>query len=278
MTTDSFLQAAEHAGEPLIMGILNVTPDSFSDGGRFLAPDAAVEHALQMEADGADIIDVGGESTRPGAAAVATDEEIRRVVPVIEAIRRESAVPISVDTSKPAVMRAAAAAGASMLNDVRALTEPGAVEAAADLGLPVCLMHMQGEPRTMQSDPVYADVVAEVLTFLTTRATACEEAGIPRSEIVIDPGFGFGKTLEHNIALFQSLSRFAASGYPLLVGVSRKSMIGALLGDADADRLVGSVVLALYAVRAGARIVRVHDVGQTRQLLRLDTALDTAIA
>lgn len=258
------------------MGILNVTPDSFSDGGRYTTVELALRKALAMEAEGADIIDIGGESTRPGAAAVAAAEELERVIPVIEAIRRRSGLPVSIDTSKPEVMAAAAAAGASMINDVRALREPGAVEQAAELGLPVCLMHMQGEPRTMQASPEYGDVVQEVLDFLRARVAACIAAGMKAEQIVLDPGFGFGKSLQHNLTLLRGLPRFTADGHRLLVGVSRKSMIGALLGDLDGDRLVGSVMLALYAARAGAHIVRVHDVRQTREALRIETALSGA--
>ncbi len=257
----------------LVMGILNVTPDSFSDGGRYQSPEAAVARALAMIDEGADIIDVGGESTRPGAAGVSSDEEIGRVIPVIEALRRQTDVPISVDTSKPEVMRAAAAAGASMINDVRALQSEGAVAAAAETGLPVCLMHMQGQPRTMQTNPRYDNVLREVLDFLLRRSEECIRAGIPAQRITLDPGFGFGKTLEHNVALLRGLDRIVAAGYPVLVGLSRKSMIGALLGDTESERLVGSVVLALYAVRKGANIVRVHDVRQTKQALRIESAL-----
>jgi dihydropteroate synthase len=262
------------APAPLVMGILNVTPDSFSDGGRYLAVDKAVSHALQMIAEGAAIIDVGGESTRPGAAQAAAGEEIDRVVPVIEKLRQESAVPVSVDTSKPEVMRAAAAAGATMLNDVRALTLGDAVETAAELTLPVCLMHMQGEPGTMQDAPNYADVVADVRDFLVARAAACMAQGIPREQIVIDPGFGFGKTLQHNLELLRNLDVFVATGFKVLAGMSRKSMIGKLLGDPDQDRLTGSVTLALYAARKGAHIVRVHDVGQTVAALTIDAVLN----
>ena len=258
---------------PLVMGILNVTPDSFSDGGRYASVERAVERARAMLDEGADIIDVGGESTRPGAEAVSVDEEVARVVPVIEALRRVTEAPVSIDTSKPEVMRAAAAAGASMVNDVRALQARSAPELLAELGLPVCLMHMQGEPGSMQLKPQYGDVVQEVLDFLLDRAQACMRAGIAAERIVLDPGFGFGKTLEHNLALLGDLDRIVAAGYPVLAGLSRKSMIGAILGDPDCDRLVGSVTLALYAVRKGASIVRVHDVRQTKQALKIETAL-----
>jgi dihydropteroate synthase len=255
------------------MGILNVTPDSFSDGGRYLAVNDAVAHALRLIAEGADIIDVGGESTRPGACSVSASEEIDRVVPVIEALARESSVPVSIDTSKPEVMRAAAAAGAGMINDVRALTLDGALEAAADLGLPVCLMHMQGEPGSMQVNPEYLDVVEEVRKFLLDRADVCIKSGVPREQIILDPGFGFGKTLEHNLALLRGFDRLVDTGFSVLAGLSRKSMIGALLGDPECDRMAGSVALALYAVRQGAHIVRVHDVAQTVDALRVETAV-----
>ena len=261
---------------PLVMGVLNVTPDSFSDGGRYLAPAAARERARRMIAEGADIIDVGGESTRPGAAPVGVEEELARVVPVIEAIRAESDVPISVDTSKPEVMAAACEAGADMINDVRALREPGALETAARLGRPVCLMHMQGEPRTMQAAPRYDDVVAEVEAFLRQRVAACEAAGLPRGNLVIDPGFGFGKTLEHNLLLFHALPRLRRMGLAVLVGVSRKTMIGTILDRPPQGRLHGSVALAGLAVWLGARIVRVHDVGATRDAVRVVQAVKEA--
>ena len=259
---------------PRVMGILNVTPDSFSDGGRFVGREAARAHAREMVAAGAAIIDVGGESTRPGAAAVSVDEEIARVVPVIEAIAGEIDVPISVDTSKPEVMRAAVAAGAGLINDVRALREPGALAAAADLGVPVCLMHMQGEPRTMQADPQYGDVVSEVLAFLQERAAACQAAGIPPEAILFDPGFGFGKTLEHNLQLLAHLEVLVESGYPVLAGLSRKSMLGRLLGDAPVDRrLHASVAAAVIAAMRGARILRVHDVRETAEALTIVAAV-----
>lgn len=256
---------------PRVMGILNVTPDSFSDGGLHLHPAAAVARALEMVAEGADIIDVGGESTRPGAEPVSVHEEIDRVAGTIGALRPQTDVIISVDTSKPEVMQAAVAAGADLLNDVRALRVPGALEMAQRLDVPVCLMHMQGEPGTMQRQPCYKDAVAEILTFLLARIRACEDAGINKDKLLIDPGFGFGKLLQHNLALLRSLKRFAQLECPLLVGLSRKSMIPQMLesvrvpcGEANsADRLVGSVTLALYAVRHGANIVRVHDVKQT---------------
>ncbi|MGD8407955.1 MAG: dihydropteroate synthase [Thiohalophilus sp.] len=259
---------------PLIMGILNVTPDSFSDGGRFNRPTAALEHVRRMIAEGADIIDIGGESTRPGAPDVSEQGELDRVIPVIEAIRRESDIPISVDTSKPTVMREAVAAGASMINDVRALREAGALETAASLGVPVCLMHMQGQPRTMQADPHYDDVVEEVLEFLQQRVSACREAGVAAENIIIDPGFGFGKTVSHNLSLFRHLDRFVASGQPVLVGVSRKSMIGKLLNDRPVDqRMAASVGLASLAGWLGVAILRVHDVQETADALAMCRAV-----
>ena len=252
-----------------IMGILNITPDSFSDGGIFLARDAAVAHALTMVEEGADIIDVGGESTRPGARVVSVQEELDRVIPVIEAIARAVPLPVSIDTSKPEVMRAAVAAGAGFINDVRALRESGAVETAAALHVPVCLMHMQGEPRSMQHHPAYTDVAVEVRDFLHTRIEACVAAGIPRQRLVIDPGFGFGKTVEHNLELLRRLGELRALGSPILAGLSRKSMIGALLGLPVTQRLQASVALALIAVQNGAKILRVHDVRATREVIRM---------
>jgi dihydropteroate synthase len=254
------------------MGILNVTPDSFSDGGRYLDLRHASEWGLAMAAAGADIIDVGGESTRPGSVSPGAATEIERVIPVVHALRAASDVLISVDTSEPAVMLAAIEAGADMLNDVRALSRPGALEAAAAARVPVCLMHLQGTPETMQREPHYRDVVGEVLTFLRDRVTACVAAGIPRESLILDPGFGFGKTLGHNLALLSRLDILLAEGLPVLVGLSRKSMIGQLVGDAPgkvSDRLGGSLALALRARAQGARIVRVHDVGPTVQAFRV---------
>lgn len=251
-----------------IMGILNVTPDSFSDGGFFLSREQAVAHALQMAEDGADLIDVGGESTRPGAQAVTVQEELDRTIPVIEAVTKSVSLPISIDTSKPEVMRAAARAGAGFINDVRALSEPDALATAAGLKLPVCLMHMQGEPRSMQANPCYGDVVTEVRAFLATRVEAAMAAGIRRDRIVIDPGFGFGKTAEHNLELLRRLAEFRGLGVPVLAGLSRKSMIGKLLGLPVDQRVHASVALALAAVQNGATIVRVHDVRATREAIR----------
>lgn len=252
---------------PLLMGIVNVTPDSFHDGGRYATADAAIAHAHRLIDEGADVIDVGGESTRPGAAPVDPDDELARILPVLEAIHGVG-VPVSVDTRRPAVMRAALAAGAAMINDVEALRAEGALAVLAASNASVCLMHMKGEPRTMQAAPRYGDVVAEVLAFLQARIDACVAAGIARSRIAIDPGFGFGKRLEDNLALMRSLPRFASLGLPVLVGVSRKSMIGALTGRAaSADRLAGSVAAAVWAARRGAAILRVHDVAATRDAL-----------
>lgn len=263
---------------PVVMGILNVTPDSFSDGGRYQARDAARRHAVEMVAEGAVIIDVGAESTRPGAALVSEQQELDRLLPVVEAIRSETDAIISVDTSTPRVMTEAAAYGAGLINDIRALQRPGALAAAAATGLPVCLMHMQGEPGSMQQAPQYDDVVAEVQSFLQARAVACRAAGIPDARLLIDPGFGFGKSLDHNVALFRALDRFAALPWPLLVGVSRKSMLGALLDGAPVDqRLFAGVAAAVLAVERGASIIRSHDVKATVDALRVVQALREAV-
>ena len=259
---------------PVIMGILNVTPDSFSDGGEFDRVDTAVAHALTMQAQGVSIIDVGGESTRPGAQPVDANQEIERVVPVIEAIRQQSDIPISIDTSKPAVMAAAVQAGANLVNDVNALGAVGAVECCAELAVPVCLMHMQGEPRTMQQSPEYSDVVNEVRDFLLERVRVCVDAGIAENRIVLDPGFGFGKTLEHNLQILSRLNEICGLDFPVLVGVSRKSMLGAIL-DRDVDqRVIGGVAAAVIAYGKGARWFRVHDVAETSDALKICTALD----
>ena len=258
---------------PAVMGILNVTPDSFSDGGIFLSPGKAVAQALRMAEEGADIIDIGGESTRPGAPPVSAQEEIDRVVPVISAVREKIFLPISIDTSKPEVMRAAVAAGAGFINDVRALRTEGALEVVAELNVPVCLMHMQGEPRTMQDDPRYADVVGEVRDFLQERQDACRNAGIPAARLLIDPGFGFGKTLAHNLELLRGLKKLQSLGAPIVAGLSRKSMIGKALGLPVERRLHASVALAVMAVQNGARVVRVHDVGPTVEALRMWAAV-----
>ncbi len=258
---------------PLLMGILNVTPDSFSDGGRFDHLDQALDQAQRMLVEGAAIIDVGGESTRPGAADVDVDVEIGRVVPVIEAICRASDRLVSIDTSKPEVMAAAVGAGAGMINDVRALREPGALEMAARLEVPVCLMHMQGQPRTMQEAPEYEDVVGDVIEFLAERIAACEEAGIPRSRLVVDPGFGFGKTVEHNVSLLARLGELGALGLPVLAGISRKSTLGVLTGRPVDERLAASIAAATLACLNGADILRVHDVAETRDALRVAVAV-----
>jgi len=259
--------------QPRIMGIVNVTPDSFADGGRHASPEAAVAHGLKMIAEGADLLDVGGESTRPGADEVDEAEELRRVMPVIEALVKQTRVPISVDTSKPGVMRAAVAAGAGLINDVYALRRDGALDAAAALGVPVVLMHMQGEPRTMQADPQYDDVVADVYGFFNQRLFACEMAGIAKKKLVIDPGFGFGKTVKHNLALLAQLRRFTELGVPVLAGLSRKRTIGEITGRELDDRAHGSVAAALIAVQNGASIVRVHDVAATVDALKVWSAV-----
>ncbi|MCU0976345.1 MAG: dihydropteroate synthase [Steroidobacteraceae bacterium] len=258
---------------PVVMGVLNVTPDSFSDGGRFLEPAAAVERALMMVEEGAGIVDIGGESTRPGAAPVPVEEELARVLPVLERLAGALPVPVSVDSSKPEVMRQAVAAGAGMINDVNGLRAPGGVEVLARSRAAVCLMHMQGEPRTMQRAPSYGDVVAEVRAFLGERVQACRDAGVGGDRIVIDPGFGFGKTLEHNLDLLGSLDRLAAEGLPVLVGLSRKSMIGQLTGRAADARLPGSLALAAIAVTYGASIVRAHDVAATVDAVKIAAAV-----
>lgn len=255
---------------PRVMGIVNVTPDSFSDGGVHDSPEAAIAHGLKLAEEGADVLDIGGESTRPGADEVPVEEELRRVIPVIERLARQTALPISVDTSKPEVMRAAVAAGAGLINDVYALRRDGALDAASALGVPVVLMHMQGEPRSMQTAPQYDDVVAEVHRFLAERIFAAEMAGIVKKRIVVDPGFGFGKTLEHNLSLLAQLQRFAELGVPVLAGLSRKKSIGELTGRSDArERVHGSVAAHLIAAQRGARLLRVHDVAATVDALKV---------
>ena len=258
---------------PVVMGVLNVTPDSFSDGGRFFERDAALRQVEQMLADGAAIIDVGGESTRPGAAMVSVQQELDRVIPVVEQISAQFNAIISLDTSSPEVMRAGAAAGAGLINDVRALCRDGAVQAAKDVELPVCLMHMQGQPSTMQAAPSYQDVVDDVLGFLAERIDVCVGAGIEREKLLIDPGFGFGKTDQHNLALLAQLEKFVALGLPVLAGLSRKSMIGRLLDRPVDERLTGSVALALMAIERGAKVLRVHDVKETMDAVRLWQAM-----
>jgi len=264
---------------PRVMGIVNATPDSFADGGAHANPDAAIAHGLKLAEEGADILDVGGESTRPGAGEVPLDEELRRVVPVIDALARLVSIPISIDTSKPEVMRAAVAAGAGMINDVYALRRKGALDTATELGVPVVLMHMQGEPRTMQADPRYDDVVGEVHRFLAERIFAAEMAGIPKKRIVVDPGFGFGKNSQHNLQLLAQLRRFTELGVPVLAGLSRKTTIGELIardltGRGDPrDRVFGSVAAHLVAAQNGAAILRVHDVAATVDALKVWNAV-----
>jgi dihydropteroate synthase len=262
------------ATRPLVCGILNVTPDSFSDAGRFLDPGRAVAHGLELARQGADLIDIGGESTRPGAQPPTLDEELNRVVPVVQSLARLTDVPLSVDTSRPEVMRAAVRVGACMINDVRALQMPGALGAAAELGVPVCLMHMQGEPGTMQRSPRYHDVVSEVRRFLADRMRAAELAGVNQELILVDPGFGFGKTLAHNVTLLAELRQFTGLGARIMVGLSRKSMIGAITGRPVELRLAGSVAAAIIAVQRGANVVRVHDVAATRDALAVLAEVD----
>ncbi len=256
---------------PLVMGIVNITPDSFSDGGRFLAREQAIAHARRLIADGADLIDLGGESTRPGAPSAALDEELERVIPVLEALVGDG-VPISIDTQKPEVMRAAIRAGASMINDVNALQAEGAVEVCTDSEAALCLMHKQGTPQTMQAAPRYDDVLAEVGTFLQARARACENAGISRDRIVIDPGFGFGKTVEHNFTLLRELKALTQLGYPLMAGYSRKTSLGTVTGRPVNERLAASLAAALIAAQNGAAILRVHDVRETVDVLKVLSA------
>lgn len=273
------LQCADRSldlSRPQVMGILNVTPDSFSDGGLFVSVDAALQQARQMVAEGAAIIDVGGESTRPGATPVSEQEELDRVAPVIEVIARELPVIVSVDTSKAAVMREAVALGAGLINDVRALREPDALQAASEVGVPVCLMHMVGDPRTMQADPHYGNVVDDIRLFLRGRIHACEEAGIPPSRLLIDPGFGFGKRVSHNLLIMQQLGEFLSLGRPLLIGVSRKSTIGAVLERAADERLAGSLALAALACQQGAHIIRAHDVAATVDVAKMCHAVRIA--
>jgi len=268
-----------HAGKfsftlnrPLIMGIVNVTPDSFSDGGEFLSHNAAIAHALQLAEEGADILDVGGESTRPGAEDISVEEELRRVMPVVEALVAKN-LPVSVDTQKPQVMKEVLAVGACMINDVNALQADGALEAIVASAAAICLMHRQGTSKTMQLAPQYDDVVKEVKTFLLSRADAAMAAGIPHSRIVLDPGFGFGKTLTHNIALINGLPEFFAAGFPILAGLSRKRMLGELTGRSPKDRLAASLTAAIIAVQNGAAIVRVHDVAATKDALTILSAV-----
>jgi len=263
-------------GRTRVMGILNTTPDSFSDGGLWADHDAALRHAIYMAEAGADIVDIGGESTRPGAQEVSLQHELDRVVRLVESVVRETGLPVSVDTSKPDVMAAAVKAGAGMINDVYALRREGALETVARLGVPVCLMHMQGEPRDMQQEPRYADVVSEVLGFLSERAGACVAAGIPSGGILVDPGFGFGKTLQHNVMLFRAIPQFCATGFPVLIGVSRKAFLGAITSRPVSERVVASVTAAVLAAQSGAAIVRVHDVAETVDALKVARELALA--
>lgn len=259
---------------PRVMGIVNTTPDSFSDGGLHDTVDAAVAHGLRLAGEGADVLDVGGESTRPGSTPVSVEEELRRVIPVIERLARETTLPISVDTSKPEVMRAAVAAGAGMINDVRALRREGALEAAAALGVPVVLMHMEGEPGSMQAAPQYDDVVAQVHRFLAERILVAEMAGIAKKSLVVDVGFGFGKDIDHNLALLAQLERFSELGVPVLAGLSRKQTIGELTGHAEPrERVHGSVAAHLIAAQRGAKLLRVHDVAATVDALKVWNAV-----
>jgi dihydropteroate synthase len=260
---------------PLVMGVVNVTPDSFYDGGRYATVPAAIEHARRLIEEGADLLDIGAESSRPGAEAVPADEELRRLLPVLDGLR-EARVPISIDTTKPEVMRATLERGAAMINDITALASPGALETVARSEAAVCLMHMQGSPRTMQASPSYGDVVAEVREFLAGRARACVAAGVAQDRIVVDPGFGFGKTVDHNLALLAHLDAIAALGYPVLAGWSRKSSLGRITGRPAEDRLAASLAAGLLAVERGARIVRVHDVAATRDALAVLGAVENA--
>lgn len=265
---------------PKIMAVLNITPDSFSDGGMFYTgnrqPDLSrvLSRVEVMLSEGAHLIDVGGESTRPGAESISPEEELARVLPVVEAIVSRFDAPVSVDTSTPAVISEAARAGASMINDVRALRRPGALDAAAASGLPICLMHMSGEPQQMQQNPEYEDITTEVKVFLLERVAVCEAAGIPRSQIILDPGFGFGKTLQHNLTLFRSLPMLVDAGFPVLAGISRKSLVGTILGKPVGERLVGSVALGVLAVQRGVKMLRVHDVSATADALKILQAVE----
>lgn len=258
---------------PHVMGIVNVTPDSFSDGGKYSSTDLAVEHALQLVAEGADILDIGGESTRPGAEPVSLDEELRRVIPVIEALSKRATVPISIDTYKPGVMRAAIQAGADIVNDISALQGKGALDIVAESNAGVCLMHMQGIPQTMQLNPTYTDVVAEVKQFLTERVDACLAHGIIKQRILLDPGFGFGKTTAHNVTLIQHLENFSELGLPMLVGLSRKSVLGRIAGGDESQRLHAGLAASVISVMKGAKIVRVHDVKATVDAMKVVAAV-----
>lgn len=264
-----FMQLVESPGKGLVMGVLNVTPDSFSDGGRFDSLPCAEKHAVKMVDEGADILDIGGESTRPGADPVSADEELARVIPVVEKLCGQFELPISIDTSKAVVMREAVAAGASMINDVRALRGNGALAVAMELEVPICLMHMLGEPQTMQQAPVYEDLIEDILSFFCQRVEACSGAGVKKENIILDPGFGFGKTLEHNLQLLRNLDKFVGMGFPVLVGMSRKSIIGQVLDRPVEDRVHGGLALALLARQRGASIFRTHDVAATVDALKI---------
>lgn len=264
--------------KPLVMGIINITPDSFSDGGLAYDVDAAVAHAKKLAAEGADLLDVGAESSRPGAEPISVEEELRRVMPVLSRLREEVQVPFSIDTYKPEVMYAAVEAGAAMINDVKALQAPGALKAASRLNVPICLMHMQNTPDNMQIAPQYEDVLQSVTDFFASRIQHCIEAGIDTSRLILDPGFCFGKTLEHNIALFRGLPQLVQLGHPLLIGISRKSMIGQILNAPVTDRLYGGIALNVMAFTRGARIFRVHDVKATVDALQVAVAIETGIA
>lgn len=253
--------------KPRLMAILNVTPDSFSDGGRFLETERAIEAAMKLIEQGADIIDIGGESTRPGAEEVPVNEELQRVIPVLKAIKSEVAIPVSIDTKKPAVMEAAILEGADMINDVNALRSPGALEAVAKSDVKICLMHMQGTPKTMQKAPTYDDVMRDITSFLTERLNACHAHGIDKDRIILDPGFGFGKTVSHNYQLLSQLNHFTQFGVPILAGISRKSMIGEVTGRPPQDRLAGSLAAGTIALMNGADVLRVHDVVETRDVI-----------
>lgn len=271
-TFHGYFKPLDHHLCAKVMGILNVTPDSFSDGGQFSQIDNALRQAEQMLNEGAEIIDIGGESTRPGAQAVNEAQELERVIPVIEALKQRFDCLMSIDTSKAIVMKEAVMAGAHMVNDVKALSEPGCIEAVAQLNVPVCLMHMQGEPRTMQSNPTYDDVVDDIKAFFVQRITQCTGAGIKPEHICLDPGFGFGKTLEQNYQLLNRLDEFYSLGYPLLAGMSRKSMIGNLLNNSVPERLIGSVSCAVIALMKGANVIRVHDVKETFEAIKIVSA------
>ena len=269
----SFFEGKLKVGKPAVMGVLNVTPDSFSDGGKHLSLGAAVERGLEMVEQGALFIDVGGESTRPGAALVSEEEELLRVLPVIDSLKRQASVLVSVDTSSPVVMQASYDAGVDLINDVRALRRPGAIEVCAKLPVPVCLMHMQGEPESMQNAPTYRNVMEQVIAFLKWRIEECEAGGVSQNRIIVDPGFGFGKSLEHNLSLLKHLKEFELFGAPILVGMSRKTMVGQVLDKTVDQRMIGSLAAAVVAVTNGANIIRVHDVAETVEAIKMTSAV-----